>query len=457
MAFKFTQTEKNQDPSRKVGMGADFRNGQASSSPAQRFVGAVQTQLRSPNWTVPTIEHVRIHYDGPLTDQAIGTTFSSTIDPLGSNRNSPPPGAVGVETTMAEPGKFQTYVLVMAVGWQCQPEPIVFTAKGNAYSVLGQYPPSGTVAPVSPDAFSAADVNTANNTLGLLAIPPGAVASNTLMTEAWMDWGNWQEQAFFHMANAYNLVWQMGNRTYLLNDSLRNTMHVPSSGQNGASSSSEQDVYFYARSMNDYYRDMLPAGGAIFLPLERTRIGNMTLTPTGGAPTTGLSVYRPTRAYETVGATYGGVGLRSQLQGNGEHRRLTSPFLMKPGVPIGLRADVALNSSNDLAQMQSWFSATFGPQIGGANIPAIFHADAFLGAGVTAGGSVGMEPSLDATVAPQPVTTFNQRAAFKGGSWKLSCIVKGFELTDAQADYLKDPTVQSALTSCGCQGSALGS
>jgi hypothetical protein len=344
---------------------------------------------------------------------------------------------------MAEPGKFQTHVLVLAIGWHCTPEPMVFTAKGNAFLT----PTSAVAAPVSPDAFDSQD-NT--GTTG----PLGAAASS--LFPAWLDWGGWQENAFYHMAHGYNLVWQMGNRTMLLNDSLRNTMYVPSNAQTGSASSSEQDITWYARLTNNYYRSatlgVTPT--YIFLPLERTRIGNFTLTPTGGTATAGLSVFRPTRAYETIGATYGGMGIRQALAGNEEFRRLKMPFLMKPGVPIGLRADVALNNSNDVSEMQQWLAASFAAAGGTSfGVPALMSVDQFINAavGVAGGGAVGMEPSLDSTVAAQPITTFQQRVGFKGGSWKLAAIIKGFELTDAQAEYLKDENVQAGLASCGCQ------
>jgi hypothetical protein len=442
-ATLFHTEERINDPARKIGMGADFRHGMGQGTPSQRFIGAVQAQLRSPNWTLPSIEHVRIHYDGPLTDNAITTTFGASINPLGASTDSPPPNSVAVESTMAEPGKFQTSVLVMAVGWHFTPEPLIFTAKGNAWTT----PTSSVNAPVSPDAFDHQD------DIGILG-PLGAVAGS--LNPAYLDWAAWQEIAAFHMANAYNLVWQMGNRTFLMRESLRNTMYVPGNAQMGSASSSEQDIQYYARLTNQYYRDKL-ATQSIFLPLERTRIGNMVLTPTGGGATTGLSVFRPTRAYETNGATYGGMGLRGLLAGNQEFRRLTSPFLMKPGVPIGLRADVAINASSDQVQMQNWLSASFGGLGSGVGIfPTSFQVDANLQQlGVAAGGAVGMEPSLDATVAAEPVTTFQNRTAFKGGSWKISCILKGFELTDAQAAFLSDPTVQSQLQACGCQGSAI--
>jgi len=440
---------------RKLGMGAipgqmsPTVRGETSQTPTERFVGAIQVAARAPNWTLPTIESVRIHYDGPLSDAAVQQGFGAFIDPLGSNQNSPPLGASSVESTLAEPGKFQTNVLILAIGWHLEPVPQVWTAKGNAFSVAGVPPSTATASPVSPDDFVAAD---------LVAAGPLGVASG--MVPAYMDFGGWQELAFYYMSRAYDLEWQMGNRTYLLRDSLRFTAYTPTSGQEGASSSSEVDVYPSVRDMNNYYRN-LPGCTSIFLPADRTRIGNMTLIPTGGATTAGLSVFRPTRAYETVGATYGGMGLRNALKGNQEFRRLTSPFLMRPGVPIGLKCHVS--NTDDQVRMQSWLAASFlGLGGGGAyGTPAVFSSDAFINAGqdtggAGAGGATGMEPSLDSTVTPEGVQALAQRAAFKAGPWKLACVLKGFELTDAQADFLRQPGVAAAVqSSCGCMGSAL--
>lgn len=445
----FQAVELNREmPNRKVGFGAVIqpRSGQTSVSPQDRFIGSVAFALRAPNWNLPVIEQVRIHYDGPLSDSAISTSFSQAIDPLGSNRNAPPPGATAVESTMAEPGKFQTYVLIVAVAWHCEPEPLVFTAKGNALAT----PSSAIAMPVSPDMFDNQDIALAAGA----ANGPLGTASQEL--PAILDWAGWQEQAFYHMAHGFNLEWQYGNRTFLARDSLKNTMYVPSMAQVGSASSSEQDIYWYARLTNNYYRNGgLPAPTYIFLPIDRTRIGNFTMTPTGGTSTAGLSVFRPSRAYETIGATYGGMGIKSLLAGNQEFRRLTTPFLMRPGVPIGLRAAPALNSSNDIAEMQQWLAASFGggTAIGSFGTPAVLSPDVFInaGIGVAGGGAVGMEPSLDATVAAQPITTFTQRVYFKGGSWKISVILKGFELTDQQGDMLKDPNVVAQLSSqCGC-------
>ena len=431
------------DITRKVGMGAwpSLVNGLGAADRQKRFIGAVQGAMSAPTYALPNIETVRIHYDGPLSDAAVNASFGARIDPFNASSSSPPPGASSVESTMAEPGKLQTYALILAIGFHLEPEPLAFELKGNA---LSPTPVSGVKQPVSPDAFSAADQVIATGTLGL-------VAGQTLVP-ADLQWGWWAEKAFYHMSRGYNLVWQWGQQTTIINDSLRFTAYTPSSGQEGGASSSEVDVNAFIQYTNNYYTQAAATGGlgsnSIFLPLDRTRIGNMTL---GG--NAGLSVYRPTRAYETVGATYGGMGLRSFLRGNTEWRKLTSPFLLKPGVPIGLRCD--LTNSDDALLMQQWLSAS---QLLNGVVPGDYTAfrNINLGAGITGTAVIGAEPSLDNPVAPQGITTISDRVVFKGGGFKITMGIKGFELTDDQAQMVADPSFRAMLASmCNCQCSAI--
>src|SRR4029077_3958678 len=109
--------------------------------------------------------------------------------------------------------------------------------------------------------------------------------------------------------------------------SLRYIAYMTSNAQNGSSSASEQDIQYFARRVNDYYGNNL---GSLFsfLPIDRTRVGSFT-SALGGTPNVG--VFRPTRAYETVGATYGAMGLRSYIRGNSEIQRLSAPYLMPAG------------------------------------------------------------------------------------------------------------------------------
>jgi hypothetical protein len=417
------------DPTRKVGMGAlgDVRT-MGRPEAINRFIGAVKNAMGAPTYNLPNIETVRIHYDGPLSDANVQASFGASINPLGSNAATPPAGASSVESTMAEPGKLQTHALILAIGWHLEPEPLQFEAKVNAWTT-----PTGTLKmPVSPDDFTVADLTT---TLGLT----GAQT----MVPAFLEWGWWAEKAFYHMSRAYNLVWQWGQQTNIVNDSLRFTAYTPSSGQEGGASSSEVDVAAFIHQSNLYYQGQLNSG-MIALPVDRTRIGNMTLNGTAG-----LSVYRPTRTYETVGATYGGMGLRSFLRGNTEWRKLTVPFLLKPGVPIGLRADV--KNSDDQGLMQQYFAAS---QLLNGVVPADFTAfpNISTGAGVSGTNQIGNEPSLDNPVAAQPITTITDRVVFKGGGFKITVGLKGFELTDDQAEMLRDPNFTGALMGqCGCQ------
>jgi hypothetical protein len=415
-------TDRN-DPIRKIGLGRTY-SGQDRYT---RFIGDMQTALKAPTYLLPNIETVRIHYGGPLSDTAVQGSFGARIDPLNSSANSPPPGSQSVETTMAEPGKFQTWTLVLGIGWHLECQPLQMQIKCNS---LYPVPTTGIKMPVSPDAFALIDQTVNTGSLGL--------TTGQTLTPAQIEWGWWQELAFFNMARAYNLVWQWGQQTTIINDSLRFTAYTPSSGQIGGASSSEVDVNAFIQQTAQYYAASASAGGlgsnSIPIPIDRTRIGNMTLNSIAGQ-----SVYRPSRAYETVGATYGGMGLRSSLKGNSEWRRLSTPFLLRPGVPIGLRADVT--NSNSQLYMQQWLSAS---QLLNGIVPADYTAYQNInsGVGVTAGatsatGVIGMEPSLDPTVAAQGITTITDRIVYKAGSWSIAVALKGFELTDDQAAMLQ--------------------
>jgi hypothetical protein len=446
MATKFTQVELDKsNPRRKLGFGApQIKRGMKAGDPAlTRFVGAMRDGMRSPSYNLPVIESVRIHYGGPLTDTAISGSFGAYLDPLGANPTSPPAGALSVESTMVEPGKVQTWNLVCAIGWQLEPEPMEFTAKCNAFTA----PQTAVAKPVSPDFFTENDLNNfagGFNSLGM--------TSGQTMVPAELEWGWWAGQAMYYMVRAYNLEWQVGNRTFLLNDSLRYTAYVPSNAQDGSASSSEVDLPFFVRRVNDYYREELETN-LICLMIDRARVGSV------GGPaldTTNTGIFRPTRAYETVGATYGGLGVRSLLRGNTEFRKMSSPYLLRPGVPIGLRAHVS--NGDDQALMQQYLSATNGFK---GLIPAIFSEDgeilagspiAGTGTGSIVGSAItGDELTLDpagAISVPQQVPT--GRVEFKGGAFKITVALKGFELDEATKDALTDPDVMAVVNAeCG--------
>ena len=297
-------------PVRRIGQGSWNPNAPLQER-QKRFIGFIQSMQGMPTYNVPTIDSVTLHYDGPLTTAAVQGSFGTTINPLGANQESPPPGCVQVDTTFAEPGKFQTFALVCAIQWRLDIEPIEFTAKVNSWSA----PATGAAKPVSPDMFNVGDTAIATGTLGL--------GGSQTMTPADLEWGWWQGEAFFHMVRGYNLQWQYGHNFNLLNDTLRYTAFLPSNAQDGSASSSQVDINYYTRRTNDYYREMFDTP-QIALTIDRARLGNMTL-PVGEGAIAGQSVYRPSRAYELVGATYGGS--RSPEHAQGQQR-----------VPAALRA-----------------------------------------------------------------------------------------------------------------------
>jgi hypothetical protein len=417
-------------PMRKLGLGASIGdNGTSKADRKTRFVGMVKGLAGSPTFQFPVLDSVTVHYDGPITlDQAKGS-FGTKINPLGVNADSPPAGASQVDTTFAEPGKFQTYVLICAIQFRIDIEPLFFTAKGNAWTT----PTTGSAKPVSPDMFNVPDLSTANGTLGL--------TTGQTMVPADLQWGWWQDLMAFHMFRGFNLFWQYGNRFSILNDNLRYTAFIPGSAQDGSSSNSEVDVNYFARQTNDYYRQQFNSP-QIFTTIDRTRLGNMTLSEQAG-----LSVYRPARAYETTGVTYGGGGSRNMIRGNSEWRRLAAPFIAVPGMPLGLYAQESSNDDADL--MRNYMSASYQYN----TIPATFTEDQNInvGPGVAAAGNIGQEPSLDSPSVPQGQQLLAQRTIFKGGGFKVSIGFKGFELTPDQADLLKDVSVlQSIQSDCGC-------
>ena len=429
-----------------VGFGAIRRGMGADHKDVRRFIGRMQDGLRQPSYNMPVVETVRIHFGGPLTDQAVGGFFGNIIDPLGTSVGSPPAGALSVESTMVEPGKTQSFYLVCAIGWWLQPEPEEFTAPVNAFTASQ----STQAKPVSPDFFTENDLN--NNSGGFNSM---GMTTGQTMVPGDLEWGWWAAQAFYYMSNGYNLEWQYGNRNFLLRDSLRNTAYIPSNAQSGSASNSEADLEWYIRRTNDYYRNNLNPN-LIALAIDRARVGSVTSS--GGTGSQNIGVYRPTRAYERTGVTYGGMGLRANLRGNSEYRKLSSPRLIWPGVPIGLRA--AVSNDEDQALMQQYLSATNGL---GGTIPAQFSNDRNInaggGAGFTGTGSIagtaaftGVELTLDPGGAIQIAQQVpSSRVEFKGGAFKVSVAMRGYEVDEATKDALQDPAISDIINSeCGC-------
>lgn len=431
---KVKTLDRTENLKRAVGIGSNPDGAKIKAGLGKRdglgdFVSAVTAAINCPLFNMPVVEQVRWTMDGPQTDASIIENFGSEIDLFGSGKS--PEGISFVETTMAQPGQLQTYMITCALFLHLEPEMAVFTANGNAWT----HPTTGSAQPGSPDVWTINDL--VNGALG------AALAGGTptqIMVPAVLEWGWWWQEAFWNLVRGYNLRWKVGQQTNIMDEVARHSAYTPPNAQEGSASDSEQDIIAFVRRVNNYYE----ANGSTldFLKVDRVRIGSV------GAGAANLGVFRPSRDFERVGVTYGGGSFRSLLSGNkSEYRKLSVPYLIKPGVPIGL-----ILQENDPIQaghMREFLSITQG--LGGA-IPPQFTDAGNINAGATngtTGGTAFLERTLDGLNVTQQMDA--QRAIYKGGEGKISLGVKGFYVTDDWGDFLRaNPDVQAVVASdCG--------
>lgn len=402
----------------KINAAATMREGLGS------IMDAIQQSANCPVWNMDVIEQVRWNLQGPLADQTVEQNFGTEIDLFGSGKSVP--GVDFVETTMAQTGQTQTYMITCYLGFHLEPEPMCFTVQGNAWT----HPVTGATQPPSPDVFTQND--RANGALG------AAIAAGTqVMLPAVFEWGWWANYVAWHMARGYNLRWKIGQHTNIMDEVLRHSAYMPPSAQDGSASSSEVDIIEFVARLNRRYEQL---GSALdFLKINRLRVGS-----TGAAPNVGS--FKPDRSLELVGATYGGMDLRSLLKGNSEFRKLALPYVIKPGVPIGL-----FLQENDPIQgaiMRDYLSITQGQ--GGSTPPLVTDAGNINAVpDGTGAGSVALERTLDGLNVPQQVDA--ERAIFKGGELKMSMLIKGFEVTEDWYNVMaSNPTIRDVVMSeCG--------
>jgi len=406
------------------GLGA-VRDAATLKSGFGSILDLIQESANAPYWNMDIIEQVRWTMAGPQTDQSIESNFGATIDIYASGKS--PVGIDFVETTMAQPGQTQTNFIACYVGFHCEPEPLCFTARGNAAT----HPTSGVAKPPSPSEFTQNDLF--NGAMGA-AFAGGTPAQ--VFLPAVMRWGWWANYACWHLVRAYNYRWKIGQHVNIMDEQLRHTAYMPPNAQEGSASNSQVDVITFARNMNQRYDSL---GSALdFLPVDFLRIGS--------AATGGVNVGRfvPTRDFEIVDATYGGMDLRSLLAGKSEFRKMCIPYLIPRGVPIGIFLQETDTVQGD--QMRQFLSIT--QQLGGA-IPPSLTPDLNWNSGPTAGGAspVMLERTLDGADVPQQVEA--QRVIFEGGDLKLTLPIRGFEVSqDWYNELTANAEVRAAVFDC---------
>jgi len=398
---------------RKLGLGSPInlqrvRGAEGLGAGLAGVCDAIKDSLNCPVWNTPVIEQVRWGMNGPQSDLSVQKNFGAKIDLFGSGESAD--DIDYVETTMAQPGETQTHMICTAVLFHLEPAPFNFTAKGNAWT----HPTTGAAQPPSPDVFTQND-----RFNGALGAAISGSSPTQVFVPSLLDYGKWAGLASWHLARGYNLRWKIGQHTNIFDMVLRHVAYVPVNAQQGSASSSEIDLALIVRDMNDRYEGL---GSALdFLKINRTRIGSVG---TGGS---NFGIFRPSRDEELVGLTFGGVDICSPLRQNSEAYKLTIPYWIKAGVPIGLVAQE--NDSDQGDAMREALSITCG--FGGA-IPPLVTDALNINAVVdgTGSGNVALERTLDTTPSNVPQQVDAERALFKAGPFKITLGVKGFEVDE---------------------------
>jgi hypothetical protein len=405
---------------------------------------AIKNNMDSPIWNMPIIDQTRGTLLGPASDQTVSQFFGAEIRPFDWTNSTT--GFDYVETTFAQSGEPQTHTLVCAIGWQIDVDQVVWTADGNAFTI----PDIAGPEPMSPDIFTLNDVNNGefDTTTQKFSATSTALPGepNAAVVPAFLEWGWWAQQVAWFMARGYDLQWKVGHHTNIMDECLRHTAYLIGNAQDGSASSSEVDIARFVRRVNDRYTAL--GSGMYFSKVDRIRIGS---TGAGTLASPNLGAFRPSRDHQRVGVTYGGGDLRSLLHGNSEFRKMRIPYVFRAGVPYGLYARV--NDDTQAELMREYLSISQGQ--GDGSIPPLEQdAGPSILTGMFDAGSSGILPGIAGSPATErTLDNFNvsqqvpiSNAIFKGGEFKLTLAVKGFEVTDEWYTMCQnDPGIRDAI------------
>jgi hypothetical protein len=388
------------------------------------ILDVMQASANTPVWNMDVIEQVRWTMSGPQTDESVEANFGAEIDLFGAGKS--PQGIDYVETTMAQTGQTQTHFVACYIGFHMEPEPLCFTARGNAST----HPTSAVAKPPSPDVFTQND--RANGALGA-AVEAGSVT----YLPAVLRWGWWANYVCWHMARAYNLRWKVGQHVNIMDEQLRHTAYMPPSAQEGSASNSQVDLVTFVSNLNQRYDSL---GSALdFLPVDFIRVGSDAVGAGGG----NCGLFMPTRDFEILDATYGGMDLRSMLKGNSEMRKLCIPYVIAPGVPIGLflqECDTVQGNN-----MRQFLSITQG--LGGAIPPSLVPDANYIAEPTQTGTYEMLERTLAGANVAQQVDA--ERVVFEGGDLKLTLPIRGFEVSaDWYNQLSSNADIRAAVFDC---------
>lgn len=365
---------------------------------------------------LPVIEYVTWTANIPMSDDDVDATFGEEIDVLDSDKSVR--GVDSVDSSFAKNGILQNDMLVMGFGVHLFGEPLAFSTIGNSVANDTAFPT------MSPDVWTEADL--ARNALG---VTEGVTPST-------MQWGNVDWEALWHLANGYQFQWKMNQKYLVVNELVADVCYFGPYADAVAASSSEEALQPFVRRMNDRYRTV--GGSTTFEPINARRIGSVNTFP-GSQGGQNVGVFHPTRDFDTVPTTYGGIRNQGATGCCMPFRKLPRPVLCERGIPIWMTLQG--QDSFHVKQMQNLLKLSGG--FGGTSEIIGFDADIN---GITnnnaAAAATFLELTLDPIVA-NANTFFNQnvqtdRDIKKGGTLKLAILLKGVELWGNWKTYVID-------------------
>ena len=416
-------SESDHSIKRMIGMGMN----------PDRIIGtgqtAAQALLNCGFTQVPVIEYVTWTIDLPVPQIAIDGTFGDEISIL-QNDNSVP-GVTSVDSSFVMNGLLQVDMLVVGFGIHGFAEPQNGSQIGNYVTPA---PAPGAV-PVSPDSFT---VNDTTLHAGVNALGFGA---GTTMTPSILEWGVDAQNALWHLMNGYQFQWIVQQRYQLIKELCADVAYFGSYAEAVAAGSSQQAFQRYVNRVNAKYSSAGIGDPGAFIPINAQRVGSVTTLGPGGD---NVGVFHPTRAYDLLDTTLG--GLRAQGMSGMTHpfRKLPKPVLLEKGIPVGMK--LFAQDAYHQQLMQQYLSNNDNNINGGGT-----HTTMPIGAGVsglTAAGTAGTtfdELTLDLTPLIQSQVVQTDRVLLKGGALQLAILIKGFEVWGPWKQYVQSQMIPQGL------------
>ena len=386
---------RKSNPQRAIGLGA---------CPS---VDNLKACLGSKFDAIPVIEYVTWTVVLPVSDSDIASTFNDTINLFGNTASVP--GVASVDSSFVVNGILQTDMFIIGFGVHVFAEPQTWTQIGNSVTPTVANPPS-------PDVYTLNDLQ--DGALGTAFGTGGAIGAASI-TPAVLEWGAPAWRAAWQASNAYRFVWTVNQRVNVIDEQLADVSYFGPYADAKAAGDSDIPIHPFVQRVNARYAG-LASGSPVFWPVTHRRVGSV-----GGAPPTNVGFFHPTRDFDLAATTWGGLANNAAGQCN-PYRKLPRPCLIERGLPIGMTLEA--NDSVHQANFQSELSASGAPLNGNGTVPELDAPN-----GGSGGYTTGTLPTMtEQTVDVTPVLVAQQvqvaRSVYKGGLFKISFLLKGYEV-----------------------------